>query len=115
MFSGITESDKFAEHAVAFSDQEKTGLSSFKQSFLSALIVNLKTRFPDLGILSAFKILDPQNVFNCTRTCDVSLYGQEEIIIVVLSKHLSNHPSEELRIEESDLQAEYGIYKPTCN
>ena len=31
--------------------------------------------------------------------------------IVVLSKHFSNHPSEELRIEESDLQAEYSIYK----
>ena len=81
-FSGITESGKFAEHSVAFSDQEKTGLSSFKKSFLSTLIVNLKTRFPDLGILSAFKILDPQNVFNCTRTCDVSLYGQEEIVVL---------------------------------
>ena len=108
-FSVITESGKFAEHSVAFSDREKIGLSSFKQSFLSALILNLKTRFPDLGILSAFKILDPQNVFNCTCTCDVSLYGQEEI--VVLSKHFSNHPSEELRIEESDLQAEYSIYE----
>ena len=59
-FSGIIESGKLvAEHSVAFSDQEKTGLSSFKQSFLSTLIVNLKTCFPDLGILSAFKILDP--------------------------------------------------------
>ena len=56
----ISENGKFGEHNIVFSDRDKISLTSFKHKLLSSLISNLKSRFPDLGALAAFKVLDPK-------------------------------------------------------
>ena len=75
--SDVSESFYFKEQKISDSSAQRRAFSTSKIQFLEKLTDNLRSRFPDSGLLSAFSILDPQKL--PSTDSDLSLYGRDEL------------------------------------
>ena len=60
-------------HKIPDSQRQRNDFASNRTKLIDKLIDNLKSRFPDAGIISSFAILDPQNL---PSPADLPSYGR---------------------------------------
>ena len=69
----------FHEQKITDSPAQREQFRSIKEKFLDLLIDNLRSRFPDNGILYSFSILDPQNL---PLESDMASYGNDQLEVL---------------------------------
>lgn len=103
-----TQSFYYLGHKITDSQKQRDDFGHNKRKLIDQLIENLKSRFPDSGVISSFSIFDPQNL---PPSADLISYGDNEIKTLAeyygVSKQADDGAELEPLLDGDELKAEW--------